>query len=117
MKKCSKLFSNLTLYIVEGQKNGFNSIPEAMCWATVTVATVGYGYITPKTPLGRFIASLLMLLGYGIIAVPTGIITHEMSNVLKESKGTITCSGCNYHVPLDDDTLYCSSCGEKLKGK
>jgi voltage-gated potassium channel len=102
------------MYIVEGQKNGFSSIPEAMYWATVTVATVGYGDITPKTPLGRFIASLLMLLGYGIIAVPTGIITHEMSNVPKESKRTITCSACNYKVPLEDDTMYCSRCGEKL---
>lgn len=105
------------MYIVEGQKNGFSSIPEAMYWATVTVATVGYGDITPKTPLGRFIASILILIGYGMIAVPTGIITHEITNISKASKGTITCTSCGFNSNLDDDTLYCSRCGEKLNRK
>ncbi|MBP1743757.1 MAG: Kef-type transport system, putative NAD-binding component [Firmicutes bacterium] len=102
------------MYIVEGPREGFSSIPEAMYWATVTVATVGYGDITPKTPLGRLIASMLILVGYGIIAVPTGIITNEISTVTKESKGSIICSSCGHSIPMKDNTFYCSKCGEKL---
>jgi len=113
-------FVGTLMYIVEGPKNGFRSIPEAMYWATVTVATVGYGDITPKTPLGRFIASMLMIVGYGIIAVPTGIITNEISNVKRESQGTkdtTICPRCYYQVSLDEDSNYCRRCGQKLKGK
>lgn len=110
-------FVGTLMYIVEGQTNGFSSIPEAMYWATVTVATVGYGDITPKTPLGRFIASMLMIVGYGIIAVPTGIITHEMSNVKRESQETgetQVCPRCSYSFLPADAANYCSRCGEKL---
>ncbi len=110
-------FVGTLMYIVEGPKNGFGSIPEAMYWATVTVATVGYGDITPKTPLGRLIASMLMIVGYGIIAVPTGIITHEMSNVKKESQETgetHVCPRCSYSFQPADAANYCSRCGEKL---
>lgn len=105
------------MYIVEDQKNGFGSIPEAMYWAIVTVATVGYGDITPKTPLGRLIASMLIIVGYGIIAVPTGIITYEMSNVNRESQETVEtheCPRCSYSFHPDDAANYCSRCGEKL---
>jgi len=102
------------MYIVEGHREGFGSIPEAMYWATVTIATVGYGDITPKTPVGRFIACILILVGYGIIAVPTGIITTEMTGAAKEPKGSIMCSSCGHRSPMKDDTLYCSKCGEKL---
>jgi voltage-gated potassium channel len=67
------------MYVVEGPKNGYTSIPVAMYWATVTMTTVGYGDITPHTHLGKAIASFMMLLGWGILAVPTGIVTAEMS--------------------------------------
>jgi voltage-gated potassium channel len=67
------------IYLVEGQTNGFTSIPQSIYWAIVTITTVGYGDIAPVTPLGKFIASFIMLLGYGIIAVPTGIVTTEMA--------------------------------------
>ncbi|HSN59058.1 MAG TPA: ion transporter [Clostridiaceae bacterium] len=110
-------FVGTLMYIVEGQTNGFNSIPEAMYWATVTVATVGYGDITPKTPLGRLIASMLMIVGYGIIAVPTGIITNEISNVKRESQETgetHVCPRCEYSFHSDEVVNYCSRCGEKL---
>jgi voltage-gated potassium channel len=113
-------FVGTLMYIVEGPQNGFRSIPEAMYWATVTVATVGYGDITPKTALGRFIASMLMIVGYGIIAVPTGIITNEISNLKRESEeslDTTVCPRCSYQVNLDEDSNYCIRCGEKLKGK
>jgi len=66
-------------YQLEGEANGFTSIPTAMYWAIVTVTTVGYGYISPKTVGGRMLASILMILGYGIIAVPTGIVTFELA--------------------------------------
>jgi voltage-gated potassium channel len=67
------------MYVVEGPKNGYTSIPVAMYWATVTMTTVGYGDITPHTNLGKAIASFMMLLGWGILAVPTGIVTAEMT--------------------------------------
>jgi len=102
------------MYIVEGHREGFGSIPEAMYWATVTIATVGYGDITPKTPVGRFIASILILVGYGIIAVPTGIITTEMTGIAKEAKGSVMCSSCGHRSTMEADTYYCSKCGEKL---
>ncbi len=68
------------MYLIEGADNGFSSIPKGIYWAIVTLTTVGYGDITPATPLGQFLASIVMILGYGIIAVPTGIVTAEMAN-------------------------------------
>ncbi len=68
------------MYLIEGASNGFTSIPQGIYWAIVTLTTVGYGDITPVTPLGQFLASIVMILGYGIIAVPTGIVTAEMAN-------------------------------------
>ncbi len=68
------------IYLIEGASNGFTSIPQGIYWAIVTLTTVGYGDITPVTPLGKFLASIVMILGYGIIAVPTGIVTAEMAN-------------------------------------
>jgi voltage-gated potassium channel len=71
------------MYLVEEKENGFTSIPESIYWAIVTITTVGYGDISPVTPWGKFVASIMMLLGYGIIAVPTGIITTEMASAFK----------------------------------
>lgn len=104
------------MYIVEGPENGFTSIPKSIYWAIVTVTTVGYGDVAPNTVLGQILASLLMITGYAIIAVPTGIITTEMGKV-KETKvalNTQVCRNCNFHLH-DDDAEYCKKCGASLE--
>lgn len=108
------------MYTVEGPEHGFVNIPESMYWAVVTVSTVGYGDVSPQTELGKLIASLLMIVGYGIIAVPTGIITSEMSRVSSPEVDSLTtnrtCSRCGGQVLLDEAS-YCHLCGESLEGK
>ncbi|CAM4113053.1 ion transporter [Vibrio neonatus] len=108
------------LYVIEGPDNGFTSIPTSIYWAIVTITTVGYGDISPVTTLGRAIASLTMLLGYSILAVPTGIITAEMSQEVKQQKKTyqnhrllVMCPNCmkNDHEP---DAFHCKHCGSEL---
>ena len=102
------------MYLVEGQENGFTSIPDSIYWAIVTITTVGYGDIAPVTPLGKFLASLIMFIGYGIIAVPTGIVTTEM--VMKaRDKGhhADVCPSCG-REGHDADAVHCKWCGEKL---
>lgn len=103
------------MYLVEGPKNGFNSIPHSMYWAIVTLTTVGYGDIAPHTPFGQFIASIVMILGYGIIAVPTGIVTSEITRADQQSKqiNTQHCSTCSADIHLDD-AKFCHKCGDKL---
>ncbi|MFD1294064.1 ion transporter [Lutibacter holmesii] len=103
------------MYLVEGPTNGFTSIPKSMYWAIVTLTTVGYGDIAPQTPLGQFIAGLVMILGYGIIAVPTGIVTSEMAKSEEPKLHTNTqhCTYCSAHNHLDN-AKYCHKCGEKL---
>lgn len=101
------------MYLVEGPKNGFTSIPYSMYWAIVTLTTVGYGDISPHTPLGQFIASIVMILGYGIIAVPTGIVTSEMTKIEPIPKNTLHCANCGMEKHLDN-SKYCNNCGEKL---
>jgi voltage-gated potassium channel len=102
------------MYIVESNESGFTSIPESIYWAIVTITTVGYGDMTPATPAGKLIASLIMLIGYSIIAVPTGILTTEIALMTrKEKKGTETCPGCGKEGH-DDNAVYCKFCGEKL---
>jgi hypothetical protein len=81
------------MYLVEGRENGFTSIPRSIYWAIVTLTTVGFGDITPQTPLGQTIAAFIMILGYGIIAVPTGIVTAEMTRHADDGT-THSCSGC-----------------------
>ncbi|SNR32689.1 voltage-gated potassium channel [Lutibacter agarilyticus] len=106
------------MYLVEGPANGFTSIPRSMYWAIVTLTTVGYGDIAPHTPFGQFIASLVMILGYGIIAVPTGIVTAEITRVdqKKSAINTQHCSNCSADNHLDT-SKYCHKCGEKLKNE
>jgi voltage-gated potassium channel len=110
-----------TMYVIEGPSNGFTDIPNSIYWAIVTLATVGYGDITPVSPLGKIIASVVILIGYGIIAVPTGIITTE---IIKESRkqenknkskqpGNKQCISCQYYQP-DLNGIFCSRCGTKL---
>ncbi|HEY9169062.1 MAG TPA: ion transporter [Lutibacter sp.] len=104
------------MYLVEGPENGFTSIPHSMYWAIVTLTTVGYGDLAPNTPFGQFIASIVMILGYGIIAVPTGIVTSAItSQDLKTHKQTHTqtCQHClaDSHIT---DAEFCHKCGHKL---
>ena len=102
------------MYLVEGGQNGFNSIADSIYWAIVTITTVGYGDISPVTPLGKFLASVIMLMGYGIIAVPTGIITTEMALAMKNKKQQQqVCPGCG-REGHDSNAHYCKFCGEKL---
>jgi voltage-gated potassium channel len=103
------------IYLIEGPENGFSNIPESMYWAIVTISTVGYGDISPQTPLGKFIASALMLVGYSIIAVPTGIITSELGKDIKKHKKSTPheCPICG-NSKHDRDARYCNQCGQKL---
>lgn len=105
------------MYLVEGPENGFTSIPRSFYWAIVTLTTVGYGDISPHTPLGQFIASVVMIMGYGIIAVPTGIVTSEMSKQSKKEEihtNTQSCKNCSTENHRDDAD-FCFNCGAGLK--
>jgi voltage-gated potassium channel len=98
------------MYVIEGEKNGFTSIPVSIYWAVVTITTVGYGDISPETPLGQFIAGILMIIGYGIIAVPTGIVSAEMS---RASKAVLrTCPECG-KVVVPANARFCPNCGKE----
>ena len=106
------------MYLVEGPENGYTSIPIGIYWTIVTLTTVGFGDIHPVTPLGQFIATLIMLLGYGIIAVPTGIVTAEMAkeNMRANTQVCYNCGESKHH----DDAQFCHNCGYSLnrsKGK
>ena len=100
------------MYLVEGDAGGFTSIPRSIYWAIVTLTTVGYGDISPITPLGQFLASALMIIGYAIIAVPTGIVTAEMIKSTPKTN-TQVCPNCLYESH-DDDAIYCKKCGSKI---
>ncbi|QIA06926.1 ion transporter [Draconibacterium halophilum] len=100
------------MYLVEGPEHGFTSIPGGIYWAIVTLTTVGYGDISPETPMGQFLASIVMIMGYAIIAVPTGIVTAEMINPTSE-KNTQVCPQC-LHSSHDDDAVFCKKCGSLL---
>jgi len=100
------------MYLVEGEENGFTSIPVSIYWAVVTLTTVGYGDISPATGLGQFLASIIMIMGYAIIAVPTGIVTSELLK-LPGRTNTQVCSNCMFDNH-DDDADFCKKCGNKL---
>lgn len=102
------------MYVVEGPEHGFTSIPKAMYWAVVTMTTVGYGDITPRTDIGKAISSVMMLLGWGVLAVPTGIVTAEMTTQrLTRANPTRICPHClsEGHEP---NAKYCKDCGARL---
>ncbi len=103
------------LYLIEGEENGFTSIPQSVYWAIVTITTVGYGDIAPATVLGKVLASVAMLTGYSIIAVPTGIISVEIGRAVKagREKKERSCPSCR-HDGHDDDAKYCKICGSRL---
>ncbi len=108
------------MYLIEGPKNGFTSIPVSIYWAIVTITTVGYGDISPATAIGQIIASVIMILGYAIIAVPTGIITMELSKAQqtqkKKNATQFFCPSCG-EAEHDPRASFCKKCGEKLTAK
>ncbi|MCK4306217.1 MAG: ion transporter [Candidatus Eisenbacteria sp.] len=101
------------MYLIEGEENGFTSIPQSIYWAIVTMTTVGYGDLAPGTVLGRILASAVMILGYGIIAVPTGIVTVELAGVRKDQISTQACPECSAEGH-DPDARFCKHCGARL---
>ncbi len=107
------IFGSL-IYIIEGEANGFTSIPRSIYWAIVTLTTVGYGDISPKTGLGQALAAVIMIMGYGIIAVPTGIVTVELAQIQgKKHINTQACLQCSAEGH-DNDADYCKYCGAQL---
>jgi voltage-gated potassium channel len=101
------------MYLIEGEANGFTSIPTSIYWAIVTMTTVGYGDIAPLTPLGKILASAIMILGYGIIAVPTGIVSVELAGATRKNINTRACPDCGVGSH-DHDAVHCKFCGAKL---
>lgn len=101
------------MYVVEGPKNGFTSIPISIYWTIVTITTVGYGDITPRSPLGQIVASAAMLIGYSIIAVPTGIVTAELANEMQRERNTRVCGQCN-KSGHEADAQHCKHCGSRF---
>jgi voltage-gated potassium channel len=102
------------MYLVEKRENGFSNIPESIYWAIVTITTVGYGDISPVTPMGKFVASIVMLIGYAIIAVPTGILTHDLATAARQKKELPeSCPTCG-REGHDSDATFCKYCGSAL---
>ncbi|GAB2463375.1 ion transporter [Hymenobacter qilianensis] len=101
------------MYVIEGGQNGFSSIPQSIYWAIVTLTTVGYGDISPTTTLGKALASVIMIMGYAIIAVPTGIVTAELSRPYQKSYKHVICHVCQA-TEHEEDAAFCRKCGEKL---
>ena len=106
------IFGSL-MYLIEGGENGFTSIPKSIYWAIVTMTTVGYGDISPQTALGQALAAMVMVLGYGIIAVPTGIVTSELTRASQRAVTTQACPGCMAEGH-DPDALFCKICSIRL---
>lgn len=117
------LFSMLTIvlimgtlmFVIEGPESGYTSIPVGMYWAIVTLTRVGFGDITPQTPLGQLLASLIMLLGYAVIAVPTGIVSSEMAKRRKPEhfEEVKSCTFCGFDR-IDFGDKFCRNCGQKI---
>ncbi len=103
----------LVMYLVEGAENGFTSIPKSVYWAIITLTTVGYGDIVPQTQVGQMIASAVMILGYAIIAVPTGIYSAELARAFKQDVSNVACQNCG-EEGHDMDADYCKYCGVQL---
>lgn len=101
------------MYVVEGKESGFTSIPVSIYWCIVTLTTVGYGDIAPVTTLGQIIASFIMIMGYGIIAVPTGIVTAEFAGMKNKSQNNKKCHSCTSLI-YNPEARYCHHCGEKI---
>ena len=106
------IFGSL-MFLVEGPANGFTSIPRGVYWGIVTLTTVGFGDIVPQTPLGQFIASIVMIMGYGIIAVPTGIYAAELREVMTRRRTRRKCPECG-RTGHDEDAHFCKFCGARF---
>jgi voltage-gated potassium channel len=115
------IIAGTLMYIVEGEESGFVSIPVSVYWCIVTLTTVGFGDIAPVTPLGQLIAAVIMIMGYGIIAVPTGIVSAEYTKNMESKVGdsgyvhvnSQTCRNCN-EMKHRDDADFCHRCGTRL---
>lgn len=109
------LITGSFMYLIEGADSGFTSIPRSVYWAIVTITTVGYGDIAPQTPLGQTLAAIVMLLGYGIIIVPTGMFSAEMINASREASRLVNkpCPECQLNSH-EANALYCKQCGNQL---
>jgi voltage-gated potassium channel len=107
------LISGSLLYLIEGDESGFTSIGVSCYWAITTLTTVGYGDISPQSPLGRAVASVIMIMGYGVIAVPTGIVTAELVSPIIGKVSTQACPDCGAEKH-SYDALYCKYCGSEL---
>jgi voltage-gated potassium channel len=101
------------MYVVEGPSHGFTSIPRGMYWAVVTLTTVGYGDLSPQTDFGQLLAAVVMIMGYGILAVPTGIVTVELAAAIRKPITTQSCPFCT-NQGHDFDAVHCKYCGGKL---
>ncbi len=101
------------MYLIEGGTPGFTSIPTSIYWTIVTITTVGYGDIAPRTPLGQALASVVMLLGYALVAVPTGIVTMELSRARQPAREVSRCPACG-SADHDPDARFCKRCGERM---
>ena len=114
----STIIIGSVMYLIEGKESGFTSIPMSIYWTIVTLTTVGYGDISPQTPLGQFIASFVMILGYGIIAVPTGIVTAEINkyNQNKSNQHQNPCISCD-NTDYPPSAKFCPQCGDYLENK
>jgi voltage-gated potassium channel len=110
---CANLIVGSLMYIIEGAEHGFDSIPRGIYWAIVTMTTVGYGDISPQTVLGQILASFVMIMGYGIIAVPTGIVTSKLHMLKEPEISTQSCPGCG-REGHDMGAKFCKYCGDKL---
>jgi voltage-gated potassium channel len=106
------IFGSL-MYVIEGEENGFTSIPISIYWSIVTLTTVGYGDISPQTGFGRTLAAIIMILGYSIIAVPTGIVTTQIAKTYKEKVSTQACPQCSAEGH-EIDARHCKFCGARL---
>lgn len=104
------------MYLIEGPEAGFTSIPKSIYWAIVTLTTVGYGDITPVTPIGQFLSTAVMITGYAIIAVPTGIYTAELASQLRVQRDNRSCPGCG-KTGHEADAEFCRFCGEEMVDK
>ena len=110
------LLIGAAMYLIEGEANGFTSIPKSMYWAIVTITTVGYGDIAPSTVLGQGLAAFVMILGYSVIAVPTGVVSVELTKTLGNENKNTYCDGCGLKGH-QKDARCCRRCGKRLEGR
>lgn len=106
------VLAGTVMYVLEGGENGFDSIPSSIYWAIVTTTTVGYGDVVPHTDIGKMLSSVMMILGYSIIAVPTGLITVEMSKYKDDGQKDNLCIHCEHDNPFG--SVYCNQCGKEM---